>query len=75
MFSFKEVALHETITLPSLRSHGTLAMIMVNLTKLWLTMVPLSRSWHIMIHGTLVKIMARSWQDNHGKTYDLLLIV
>ena len=26
-------------------------------------MVPLSRSWQIMIHGTLVKITARSWQD------------
>ena len=49
--------------LPSVRSHGTLAMIMVNLAKSWLTMVPLSRSWLIMIHGTLAKIMARSWQD------------
>ena len=41
----------------------TLAMIMVNLAKSWLTMVPLSSSWQIMIHGTLVKIkiMARSW--------------
>ena len=29
---------------PSVRSHGTLAMIMVNLAKSWLTMVPLSRS-------------------------------
>ena len=38
-------------------------MIMVNLAKSWLTMVPLSRSWQIIIHGTLVKIMARSWQD------------
>ena len=35
-------------------------MIMVNLAKSWLTMVPLSRSWQTMIHGTLVKIMARS---------------
>ena len=50
-------------------------MIMVNLAKSWLTMVPLSRSWQIMIHGTLVKIMARSWQDNHSKTYKLVLIV
>ena len=48
---------------PSVRSHGTLAMIMVNLAKSWLTMVPLPRSWLIMIHGTLAKIMARSWQD------------
>ena len=38
-------------------------MIMVNLAKSWLTMVPLSQSWLIMIHGTLAKIMARSWQD------------
>ena len=38
------------------QDHGYLA-------KSWLTMVPLSRSWLIMIHGTLVKIMARSWQD------------
>ena len=49
--------------MPSVRSHGTLAMIMVNLAKSWLTMVPLPRSWLIMIHGTLAKIMARSWQD------------
>ena len=45
------------------RSHGTLAKIMVNLAKSWLTMLPLSRLWQIMIHGTLVKIMTRSWQD------------
>ena len=48
-------------------------MIMVNSSvKSWLTMVPLSRSWQIMIYGTHVKIMAnhdiwermsRSWQD------------
>ena len=50
----------EEIKYSSVRSHGTLAMIMVNLAKSWLTMVPLSRSWQIMIHGTLVKIMARS---------------
>ena len=50
-------------TFPSVRSHGTLAMILVNLAKSWLTMVSLSRSWQIMIHGTLVKIMARSLQD------------
>ena len=56
---------------PSVRSRGTLAMIMINLAKSWLTMVPLSRSWLIMIYGTLVKIMARSWQDNHGKTCEL----
>ena len=48
---------------PSVRSHGTLAMIMVNLAKSWLAMVPLSRSWQTMIHGTLVKIMTSSWQD------------
>ena len=42
---------------------GTLAMIMVNLAKSWLTMVPSQRSWLIMIYGTLAKIMARSWQD------------
>ena len=50
---------------PSVRSHGTLAMIMINLAKSchWLIMAPLSRSWLIMIHGTLAKIMARSWQD------------
>ena len=35
-------------------------MIMVTLAKSWLTMVPLSRSWQIMIHRALVKIMARS---------------
>ena len=51
------------LCISSVRSHGTLAMIMVGLAKSWLTMVPLSRSWQIMIHGTLVKIMARSWQD------------
>ena len=56
-----------------------LQMIMVNRAKSWLTMVPLSISWLIMIHGTFVKIMAESWQDhgkimarsrqdNHGKT-------
>ena len=52
-----------------------LAMIMVKLAKSWLTMVPLSRSLQIMIHVTLVKIMAISWQDNYGKTCKLLLIV
>ena len=52
----------------SVRSHGTLAMIMLNLAKSWLTMVPLSRSWQIMMHGTLVMIMSRSWQDLDKKT-------
>ena len=45
---------------PSVRSHGTLAMIMFILAKSWLIMEPLSRSWQIMVHGTLVNIMARS---------------
>ena len=66
-------------SLPSVRNHGTLAMIMVNLANSWLTMVPLSRSWQIMIRGTLVKIMARSWQDldkiTMVKTCKLVLIV
>ena len=31
-------------------------MIMAYLAESWLTMVPLSRSWQIMMHGTLVKI-------------------
>ena len=64
---------------PSVRSHGTLAMIMVNLANSWLPMVPLSRSWQIMIRGTLVKIMARSWQNldkiTMVKTCKLVLIV
>ena len=44
------------MSIPSVQSHGTLDMIMVNLAKSWLTMVPLSRSWQIMIHGTLATI-------------------
>ena len=38
---------------PSVRSHGTLVMSMVNLSKSWYQKVPLSRSWQFMIHGTL----------------------
>ena len=45
---------------PSVRSHGTLAIIMVNHAKSWLTMVPLLRSWQIIIHGMLVNITAIS---------------
>ena len=30
---------------------------MVNLAKSWLTMAPLSRSWQIMIHGTLKTVL------------------
>ena len=63
--------LHFFVSYPSVRSHGTLAMIMVNLVKSWLTMVPLSRS--IMANHDTWKacqdngdIMARSWQG-HGK--------
>ena len=49
-------------------------MIMVNLAKSWLTMAPLSRSWLIMIHGTLAKIMARSWQDLGKATKKLAMV-
>ena len=53
-------------SVPSLRSHGPLAMIMVNLAKSWLTMVPLSKSWQIMIHGILLKIMISLCTILHG---------
>ena len=46
------------IKLSSVRSHGTLAMIMINLAKSWLTMVPFSRSWLIMMER-----LPKSWQD------------
>ena len=39
--------------MPSVRSDGTLAMTMVNLAKLWLTMVPLSRSWQDLGEDTI----------------------
>ena len=46
----KHYVKHELLSVPSVRRHGTLAMIMANLAKSWLTMVPLSRYWQIMIH-------------------------
>ena len=58
---------------PKVRNHETLAMIMVNLAKSWLTMVPLSSSWQIMIHGLLVKVKIMANHDtwnacqDHGK--------
>ena len=55
---------------PSVRSHGMLAMIMVNPAKSWLTMVPLSRSWLIMTHGTLAKCFGGSSQADPEKLKD-----
>ena len=74
LFSIQNISV-ATHTHRCVRSHWTLAMIMVNLAKSWLTMVPLSRSWQIMMHWTLVTIMARPWQDNYGLTCELLWIV
>ena len=56
------------INVPSVRSHGTLAMIMVNLAKSCFTMASLQRSWQD--HG---KIMARSWQDLGKATKELAI--
>ena len=49
--------------MPNVRSHGTLAMIMVNHGTLGKIMAN-HDTWNACHdHG---KIMARSWQDNHG---------